>query len=123
MKSLESQLRAKIEKTKKQIDDPKALGTCDVKTEGDWYEIGASEFLPLVLKLYEELSYYADPANKVHVSKVADDEDEEIGNFVLPLEDHSWFVGTEYKGKKYFGWTCGKRARAAIAEIDKLLEG
>jgi hypothetical protein len=69
-------------------------------------------------ELVGALEYYADMKNKVHVSKIAENEDEEIGNFVLPFSDHECFVGTEYKGEKYYGFMSGKLARKTLAEIE-----
>jgi hypothetical protein len=64
---------------------------------------------------YEKaLEFYADLKNKVHVAKIAENEDEEIGNFVMPIEDHEFFVGTEYQGEKYYGYTSGKLARETL---------
>jgi len=62
------------------------------------------------------IAYYASTKNKVHVSKISENEDEEIGNFVLPFEDHDWPIKDE-SGQNYFGYVSGKLARQYMEKV------
>lgn len=110
MKPLESQLRAKIEKECSEIYTPDDL-------RGSHFVDGAHFLLPLVLKLYEALSHYADPENYNPDKNKKAAKSASTGNICHDIL--LWDLERNFKDGIDMG---GKRARAAIAEIERELK-